>query len=196
VIRLARVRTGQGLKHRLMLRMAPMVFGMEPPEILRVLFHRPSFFGRPCGLLHQAILRGPSEWTVAERELFAAWVSVKNQCRFCSSAHVAVAARAFGDHALVEAVVSGGQCEAIGPKVRAVLPFLEKLTLSPDSVGADDVAPLRQAGISDDAIADAVNVCAVFSMMNRMTSAIGCEPLTPNQMEKTAKLLLEKGYDL
>jgi hypothetical protein len=28
------------------------------------------------------VMRGPSEWSIAERELFAAWVSKKNECEF------------------------------------------------------------------------------------------------------------------
>ncbi|WP_434425530.1 hypothetical protein [Nannocystis pusilla] len=39
-------------------------------------------FGAPMGALFQEVLRGPSEWSIGERELFAAWVSKKNECEF------------------------------------------------------------------------------------------------------------------
>jgi uncharacterized peroxidase-related enzyme len=196
VIRLAKVRTGQGIKHKLMLKMAPVVFGMKPPEILYILFYRPALFGKPMGALHQAVLRGPSEWTVAERELFAAWVSFKNRCRFCTGAHSAIAARAYGSSAIVGAILEGRPAPEVSEKARSILPFLEKLTVAPDTVAADDLAEARIAGVSDEAIADAIYVCGIFSTMNRMVDALGCEPMVEGQVEKCAKMLLEKGYDL
>ncbi len=43
---------------------------------------RPELFGRPFSELLQEVMRGPSAWTEAERELFAAFVSARNQCPF------------------------------------------------------------------------------------------------------------------
>jgi len=47
---------------------------VRPPHIVRVVTYRPGLLGMPCGLLHNALLRGESAWSVAERELFAAHV--------------------------------------------------------------------------------------------------------------------------
>ncbi len=51
-------------------------------DILRVLTYRPELFGAPFSQLLQEVMRGPSSWSVGERELFAAFVSSQNQCRF------------------------------------------------------------------------------------------------------------------
>ena len=51
-------------------------------DISLVLRYRSELFGRPFGELLQQVMKGPSEWTEAERELFAAFVSVCNQCPF------------------------------------------------------------------------------------------------------------------
>ena len=51
-------------------------------DISRALRYRPELFGRPFSELLQQVMKGPSEWTEAERELFAAFVSVRNQCPF------------------------------------------------------------------------------------------------------------------
>jgi hypothetical protein len=44
--------------------------------------YRPELFGGPFSDALQEVMRAPSEWTVAERELFAAFVSSLNQCPF------------------------------------------------------------------------------------------------------------------
>jgi hypothetical protein len=51
-------------------------------DISLALRYRPELFGRPFGELLQDVMKGPSEWTEAERELFAAFVSAQNQCPF------------------------------------------------------------------------------------------------------------------
>ena len=51
-------------------------------DIALGLRYRPELFGRPFSTLLQELMKGPSEWTSAERELFAAFVSAQNQCPF------------------------------------------------------------------------------------------------------------------
>jgi hypothetical protein len=55
---------------------------MEPPDVLKTTLYRPEYFGKPSGALTQRIMRGPSAWSVGERELFAAFTSRLNQCPF------------------------------------------------------------------------------------------------------------------
>jgi hypothetical protein len=79
-MRLKRVATGQRLPQKLLLRFIGMMSDVD--DILRVVFYRPEYFGRPYSNTVHAALRGPSEWTVGERELFAAFVSQQNRCAF------------------------------------------------------------------------------------------------------------------
>ena len=51
-------------------------------DISLALRYRPELFGRPYSELLQEVMKGPSEWTEAERELFGAFVSALNQCPF------------------------------------------------------------------------------------------------------------------
>src|SRR5579863_9840816 len=166
LMRLQKLETGQSFKRRLMMLFAPLVLGMKVPDVLRVLWYREDFLGKPLNKLTQAVLRGDSEWTVGERELFAAWVSEQNKCRFCCEAHSAVATAALGSKVVRGAVVDEGR---LSPKARAVLPFLEKLTVSPDRVEAADLVPMRAAGVSDPAIEDAIYICMLFCTFNRLT---------------------------
>jgi hypothetical protein len=56
--------------------------GGEPPDVLKTLHFRPELFGRPFSDALDLAMRGPSDWSVGERELFAAFVSSLNQCPF------------------------------------------------------------------------------------------------------------------
>lgn len=51
-------------------------------DISRALRYRPELFGEPISRFFQETMKGPSDWTEAERELFAAFVSARNQCPF------------------------------------------------------------------------------------------------------------------
>jgi hypothetical protein len=56
--------------------------GTEPPDVLKTLHYRPELFGRPYSETLDLAMNGPSDWSVGERELFAAFVSSLNQCPF------------------------------------------------------------------------------------------------------------------
>ena len=52
-------------------------------DMRRILGHRPDFVGKPLMALLQLVLReSPSEWSVGERELIAAFVAGQSQCPF------------------------------------------------------------------------------------------------------------------
>jgi hypothetical protein len=51
-------------------------------DIGLALRYRPELFGSSFGAMLQEVMKGPSHWSEGERELFAAFVSVQNQCPF------------------------------------------------------------------------------------------------------------------
>ena len=51
-------------------------------DISLALRYRPELFGQPFSQFLQEVMKGPSDWSEAERELFAAFVSKLNQCPF------------------------------------------------------------------------------------------------------------------
>jgi hypothetical protein len=81
-MRLAQVEHGHALRHRLMLGAMRRVIRMEPPDVIKTTLYRGEFFGKPYSKLLHRVMRGPSEWSVGERELFAAFTSRLNQCPF------------------------------------------------------------------------------------------------------------------
>jgi hypothetical protein len=80
-MRLPNVHRGHGLRDRMMLGVMRVVMG-HAPGVVRTLLYRKDFFGHPWSELTQQVMRGPSPWTVGERETFAAFVSRLNQCEF------------------------------------------------------------------------------------------------------------------
>ena len=58
------------------------LFMGHAPGVVRTLLYRKEFFGRPWSELTHQVMRGPSPWTVGERETFAAFVSQLNKCVF------------------------------------------------------------------------------------------------------------------
>jgi hypothetical protein len=56
--------------------------GREPSGVLKTLYYRSELFGRPFSDALEGVMRGPSAWTPGERELFAAFTSLLNQCPF------------------------------------------------------------------------------------------------------------------
>jgi hypothetical protein len=51
-------------------------------DVVRTMRYRSELFGRPFSAALQQAMRGPSDWSPGERELFAAFVSRQNQCVF------------------------------------------------------------------------------------------------------------------
>lgn len=75
-----------------------------------------------------------------------------------------------------------------------MLGFLEKMTLNPQDLGPADVAPLREAGLSDEEIADAIHISAAFNLINRLADALGWEAQKDVAIHRFADLLLKIGY--
>lgn len=97
---------------------------------------------------------------------------------------------------MVEAVLEDYRTAPIPERLRAMLGFLEKLTLRPAEVGPDDIAPLRAAGLTDEEIEDAIHVCANFNLINRVADALGFDLPTRKVYAGSARMLLKSGYKL
>lgn len=81
-MRVRRVEHGHRLKQKLMLGLIRLLSGRRVPDVVKTLMYRPEFFGRQQCEWTQAVMRGSSDWSVGERELFAAFTSRLNQCVF------------------------------------------------------------------------------------------------------------------
>ena len=84
----------------------------------------------------------------------------------------------------------------IDERLRAALAFIEKLCRDPRAVGAADAALALDAGVSPDALRDAVWVCSIFSIFTRAADALGWELMSRKGYEASADHLWSKGYIL
>ena len=81
-MRLARVEHGHRLGQKLKLMLIRLLSRRRVPDVVKTILYRPELWGRPMCAWTQAVMRGPSEWSVGERELFAAFTSRLNKCVF------------------------------------------------------------------------------------------------------------------
>jgi uncharacterized peroxidase-related enzyme len=138
-------------------------------------------------------MRGPSAWSVGDRELMAAFVSKMNECEFCILAHTATAVGAYRDEAKVSAVLSDLETAPIEGPLKATLRMLRKLTRE-HAVNADDMRAVLPAGVSREQIEDALAVSRAFNTTNRLADAFGFHVPGPKGFEAGAKFLLRRGY--
>lgn len=74
-----------------------------------------------------------------------------------------------------------------------MLGFLEKLTLTPELVGPADIEPMRQGGVSEQEIEDAICICFLFNVITRLADAFDFEIVSEN-IKVAAKMLYQRGY--
>jgi len=70
------------------------------------------------------------------------------------------------------------------------------MTLAPDELDAGDRAAVNAAGVSDEALIDAIHVCALFNMIVRLADSLGWDVPSPDALAARAPVLLERGYAL
>ncbi|HKA86755.1 MAG TPA: carboxymuconolactone decarboxylase family protein [Haliangiales bacterium] len=192
-MRLAILDSGHGFGTKILFSLI-RAFSRQPVlDVIKLVRYRADFYGGPMqGVTHEA-MRGPSAWSVGERELMAAVVAKTNDCEWCTKAHTAVAEGAYRDGAKVSAALSDLDSAAIEKPLRATLHMLRKLARE-HSVDADDIRALLAAGVSREQIEDALAVSFSFNTIARLADAFGFFVPGPKAFEAGAKYLLARGY--
>jgi alkylhydroperoxidase family enzyme len=95
---------------------------------------------------------------------------------------------------MVQAILSDWRTAPVDEKLRATLGFLQKLTLWPAEVSAADVDKVRAAGVSGQAIEDAIYVCFIFSVLARLADAFDFDLTTPRRWRVGGKAFYWLGY--
>jgi uncharacterized peroxidase-related enzyme len=192
-MRLAEIDQGDSVKNRLLIRFISMVSGMRLPDAARVAFYHKHFFSAPLGAWTQAAMRGPSPWSVSERELMAAIVAKWNSCAFCVGAHSAAAAKTM-ERPVIDAVLADYRSAPISDALKGTLAFLETMTLRPMELSAGHAKEARRCGVTTDALKDAAAVATVFNIITRYANALDFAMPAPLEFDRAASMLLKRGY--
>jgi len=165
-----------------------------PPEAgLLQIFQAFPETARPLLEYHEVLLRGESPFSAAERELIAAYVSGLNNCNYCRAVHSQTAVALGIDADAISEILSGSGLEHVDQRMRPVLAFVRKLTLSPGAVTAADVDAIFVAGWDDRALHNTVAICALFNLMNRLVNGLGVEA-SDAYIKMAARRLAQNGY--
>jgi uncharacterized peroxidase-related enzyme len=163
------------------------------PDAVKLNRYRPDFYGTPMRVLTQEAMRGPSAWSVGDRELMGACVSQINKCEVCTKTHAQVAALAYGDTAKVSAVLADFETAPIEEPLRVTLRMLRKLTRE-HTVDAEDMRAVLAAGVARQQIEDALAVCFTFNTVDRLSRTFGWVVTSDEALQAGAKFLLARGY--
>jgi hypothetical protein len=67
---------------RITMQVMKLATGLPAPDVVKLHFFNHEKVGAKMGAAFQAAMRGPSDWSVSDRETMAAFVSKLNQCVF------------------------------------------------------------------------------------------------------------------
>jgi len=70
------------------------------------------------------------------------------------------------------------------------------LTRRPDALTAADADAAYAAGVSTEALRDAVAVCSLFNMITRMADSLGWDVPSRESLDARAPAMLEGGYSI
>lgn len=151
----------------------------DNPSLRDVLLMFPKASSELMAFIEQ-VMRAESPLSVGHRELLATFVSSLNSCQFCYGAHLAFS-RAFGiEKDKIASLLADIESASVEEELKPLFRYAKKLTLEPSKIVKKDADEVFQAGWSELALFDAVQVCSLFNMMNRLVDGTGVKPETVN----------------
>ena len=77
---------------------------------------------------------------------------------------------------------------------KALFRFVKKVNGDCSAVKPEDIETLHECGFNDEAIYDAVTVCALFNFYNRWIDGSGVSDMSPEAYRQSGKRLATDGY--
>jgi alkylhydroperoxidase family enzyme len=99
-----------------------------------------------------------------------------------------------GDRALVDAVLDDYKTAPIGSTEKALFAFIDKMNRASTSIGREDVDAVKAAGWTDEALYDAITVCALFNFYNKWIDATGVSDMPAAAYSASGERLAAFGY--
>lgn len=127
----------------------------------------------PLDKASQEIMRGESNFTNAQKEVFAAYVSGLNACAFCYGSHSAVAKNFGVSISLIESLVENLDTAPIDEKEKPLFKYLKKLTQTPSKIVQNDVDAILDQGWTEQDLQDVILIGCLFNFYNRLLDGYG-----------------------
>lgn len=105
-----------------------------------------------------------------------------------------MAVELLGDAARVQAILDDEPAAPISKQERALFVFVNKVALQANQISQADVDAAKAAGWSDEALYDAITVCALFAFYNTWNDAAGVPGLPAPACAITGRHLAQHGY--
>ena len=113
---------------------------------------------------------------IRERELIAVVVSSTNGCGLCEIHHTLALSDALGDEVKARRIALDHHLAPLTPREHALVDLAHKVTTDPKSIGPADFERLREAGLEEADILEAVETSAWFNHTNRIFISLGVIP--------------------
>ena len=145
------------------------------PNVFRAYSFRPDRLS--LWFAHFRALHEPTEnLGGADREMIAVVVSAANRCLYCLVAHGAALREELGDPVLGERIAFDWRRAGLDERRRAICAYAEKLTLTPQELGEDDLRTLLDVGLTLEEAWDVAEIASMYNFTNRMAMATNMLP--------------------
>lgn len=98
------------------------------------------------------------------------------------------------DRALVDAVLTDYRTAPIDDREKALFAFIEKMNRESSRLQQEDIDKVKAAGWSDEALYDAITVCALFNFYNKWIDATGVSDMPAAAYAASGQRLATVGY--
>jgi uncharacterized peroxidase-related enzyme len=126
--------------------------------------------------LFNAIMYGKGGLPSAERELGAVGASIVNRCVYCAAVHASRFNQMTRRTDVIEAIFAHGVDAELEEYQQAIFNFAVRLSRTPSEAKGEDVAALRELGLSKLEILDLILSASIFGWANRLMHSLG-EPV-------------------
>lgn len=125
--------------------------------------------------LYEILMFGPGPLTREEREMIAVIVSAANKSAYGAIHHSEALELVDKDPSALSKIVKELTSKRESPREKALLAYAAKLTMSPKDVSKDDIADMRDVGLSDEEVLRANLITSYFNFSNRIALGLGVE---------------------
>lgn len=99
-----------------------------------------------------------------------------------------------GNRSLVDAVLKDYRTAPIDDREKALFAFIEKVNRESSRLQQEDVEEVKAAGWSEEALYDAITVCALFNFYNKWIDATGVSDMPAAAYAVSGERLATYGY--